>query len=77
MILMDEPTSNLDSLNEGIILKSLEESAKKKIRCAGIPQSIYHECGRCGLRNGKRAAVMNLKFKLKIGQALVVCNPHF
>lgn len=30
MILMDEPTSNLDSLNEGIILKSLKESAKKK-----------------------------------------------
>ena len=30
MILMDEPTSNLDSLNEGIILKSLKESADKK-----------------------------------------------
>ena len=30
MILMDEPTSNLDSLNEGIILKSLKESARKK-----------------------------------------------
>lgn len=30
MILMDEPTSNLDSLNEGIILKSLRESAQKK-----------------------------------------------
>lgn len=30
MILLDEPTSNLDSLNEGIILKSLKESAKKK-----------------------------------------------
>jgi ATP-binding cassette subfamily C protein len=29
-ILLDEPTSNLDSLNEGIILKSLKESAKKK-----------------------------------------------
>ena len=27
---MDEPTSNLDSLNEGIILKSLKESAQKK-----------------------------------------------
>ena len=27
---IDEPTSNLDSLNEGIILKSLKESAKKK-----------------------------------------------
>ncbi len=30
MILMDEPTSNLDSLNEGIVLKSLKESAEKK-----------------------------------------------
>ena len=30
LILLDEPTSNLDSLNEGIILKSLKESAKKK-----------------------------------------------
>ena len=30
MILLDEPTSNLDSLNEGIILKSLKESAEEK-----------------------------------------------
>ena len=30
LILHDEPTSNLDSLNEGIILKSLKESAEKK-----------------------------------------------
>ena len=30
MILMDEPTPNLDSLNEGIILKSLKESSKQK-----------------------------------------------
>lgn len=30
LILLDEPTSNLDSLNEGIILKSLKELAKKK-----------------------------------------------
>ena len=30
LLLMDEPTSNLDSLNEGIILKSLKESAQKK-----------------------------------------------
>lgn len=30
MILMDEPTSNLDSLNEGIILKSLKESSEEK-----------------------------------------------
>lgn len=30
LLLMDEPTSNLDSLNEGIILKSLKEAAGKK-----------------------------------------------
>lgn len=30
IILMDEPTSNIDSLNEGIILKSLNEQSKNK-----------------------------------------------
>lgn len=30
LLLLDEPTSNLDSLNEGIILKSLKEEAKDK-----------------------------------------------
>jgi len=45
MLLMDEPTSNLDSLNEGIILKALKESAQKKNGCAGISQSFHHECG--------------------------------
>ena len=30
LVLMDEPTSNLDSLNEGIILKSLQEVCKKQ-----------------------------------------------
>ena len=30
LILLDEPTSNLDSLNEGIILKSLREAAREK-----------------------------------------------
>ena len=29
-LLLDEPTSNLDSLNEGIILKSLRESCADK-----------------------------------------------
>ena len=29
-LLLDEPTSNLDSLNEGIILKSLKESCEKR-----------------------------------------------
>ncbi len=31
IILLDEPTSNLDSLNEGIILKSLDEATDKTI----------------------------------------------
>ena len=30
LILLDEPTSNLDSLNEGIILKSLNDFSKEK-----------------------------------------------
>lgn len=30
LLLLDEPTSNLDSLNEGIILKSLRENSKNK-----------------------------------------------
>ncbi|MEG0379717.1 MAG: ABC transporter ATP-binding protein, partial [Eubacterium sp.] len=30
LILLDEPTSNLDSLNEGIILKSIREHAKNR-----------------------------------------------
>lgn len=30
LLLLDEPTSNLDSLNEGIILKSLKESAEER-----------------------------------------------
>ena len=29
-ILLDEPTSNLDSLNEAVILKSLKEASKRK-----------------------------------------------
>lgn len=29
-LLLDEPTSNLDALNEGIILKSLQDSCKDK-----------------------------------------------
>ena len=30
LVLLDEPTSNLDSLNEGIILKSIYEERKDK-----------------------------------------------
>jgi len=30
MIFLDEPTSNIDSLNEGMILRSLEQEKKDK-----------------------------------------------
>ena len=30
MMLLDEPTSNLDSLNEGMILKSLEKERNQR-----------------------------------------------
>ena len=43
LILMDEPTSNLDSLNEGIILKSLREATEKKTSSTCITQKIYYE----------------------------------
>lgn len=49
LILLDEPTSNLDSLNEGIILKSIERIGQEENSCLGIPQSIHNECGRCGI----------------------------
>lgn len=47
--LMDEPTSNLDSLNEGIILKSIKEAGKEKTviivshrkSTMGIAEEIY------------------------------------
>lgn len=55
MILMDEPTSNLDSLNEGIILKSLKESSKQKtivlvshrVSTMNIADTVYE------MKNGK------------------------
>ena len=50
MLLLDEPTSNLDSLNEGIILKSLKEESKgrpvvlvsHRESTVGIADDVYH-----------------------------------
>ena len=36
LVLMDEPTSNLDSLNEGIILKSRERIGKNQDSGTGV-----------------------------------------
>lgn len=50
LLLLDEPTSNLDSLNEGIILRSLKEGCKDKTvvlvshreSTLAAAQKIYH-----------------------------------
>lgn len=50
VILLDEPTSNIDSLNEGIILKSLDEEKEEKTiilvshraSTMGIAQDVVH-----------------------------------
>ena len=50
MLLLDEPTSNLDSLNEGIILKSLKEESKGRTvvlvshreSTMEIAEDVYH-----------------------------------
>ena len=50
MLLLGEPTSNLDSLNEGIILKSLKEESKGRTAVLvshrestmGIADDVYH-----------------------------------
>ena len=50
MLLLDEPTSNLDSLNEGIILKSLKEESRGRTvvlvshreSTMGIADDVYH-----------------------------------
>ena len=50
MLLLDEPTSNLDSLNEGIIMKSLKEESRGRTvvlvshreSTMGIVDEVYH-----------------------------------
>lgn len=44
-VLLDEPTSNLDSLNEAVILKSLKESGQDRTIIL-----VSHREPRCGLR---------------------------
>ena len=51
LILLDEPTSNLDSLNEAVILKSLhEQKAKKTIVLVSHRHSVHNLVFRNGFR---------------------------
>ena len=49
MIMLDEPTSNLDSLNEGNILKSIKRSKARQKHCFGFSQKVNGKNCRQGI----------------------------
>lgn len=61
MIMLDEPTSNLDSLNEGNILRSINEAKKRQKHCACFAQKINFENSRQGLYGLQRQIIMSKK----------------
>ena len=62
LILLDEPTSNVDSINEGMILKSLaEQKSKKSIILVSHRESTMAIADRIyGVENGKMQEVQNV-----------------
>ncbi|MFQ8778131.1 MAG: hypothetical protein ACLR78_12755 [Roseburia sp.] len=46
VLLLDEPTSNIDSLNEGMILRSLEAGMCGQNNSDGVAQEVHN--GHCG-----------------------------
>ena len=52
--LLDEPTSNLDSLNEAVILQLSGGGTGGKDGAAGLPPAVHHARGRHGLQRGQR-----------------------
>ncbi len=57
LLLLDEPTSNLDSLNEGMILKSLkEESAGRTVVLVSHRPSALRICDEIHEMNGEKAS---------------------
>lgn len=58
-LLLDEPTSNLDSLNEAVILKSLHEEREGKTVVLVSPPSVH--MADCGHRLFRRAWENELK----------------
>ena len=51
---LDEPTSNLDSLNEAVILQSLAKDARQKDGGTGVAPAVHHADRRPGLFGRKR-----------------------
>lgn len=54
LILLDEPTSNVDSINEGVILRALLKHKQDQDDYPCIPPRIHHGGGGPGIQNGKR-----------------------
>ena len=69
LILLDEPTSNVDSINEGVILRALLKHKQGQDDHSGIPPRVYHGGGGQGIQNGKRtnggASNMNRRYLQK------------
>ena len=61
LLLLDEPTSNLDSLNESIILRSLKKIGERQDCYFSIPQRIDHGCGGKGISDGKRKDFIRIR----------------
>ena len=61
LLLLDEPTSNLDSLNESIILRSLKKMGERQDCYFSIPQRIDHGCGGKGISDGKRKDFIRIR----------------
>ena len=63
-LLLDEPTSNLDSLNEAVILKALQTECQDKTVILVLPPEVHH--GHCGYRllcRAREAELMDIVTK--------------
>ena len=62
-VLLDEPTSNLDSLNEAAVLRALLDAREGKTVGAGEPSCVNRCHLRCLLHRGARKVVVAERFE--------------
>ena len=58
-LLLDEPTSNLDSLNEGIILRAVRAECKDRTVLLVSHRKVHYGCGGCELLGRERKSKLN------------------
>ena len=64
-LLLDEPTSNLDSLNEGVILKAVAGRVQRQNGAVGLPPQVHDGRSRCELLGGKWPAELKTEQRKK------------